>query len=319
MEESDLKKVAAFIIAFVVVLSASMTTMAQPSETQKKILLKDAEMAMAVGDFDKATAILSKMDDADPIISAYLRFCETWRIDDAERPLETAKVWKEFPEGTVYELREAFVYIPKEVNEGTRYLVYYAGGSGGWELRQNYAIGYCEKFSPNAVCVFMKSSGLADIQYYSAVTGEILRSMAAETGINPYRIVILSSSNGGYMTFYGATYLYNQYGIITDKICSLDMGLNWGKAGALISEEEAQPLVAMQTKVYAFEQHDEIWGYKGAQQFASYGVPLIEVACVNADHERMTKIAFRNGTFSWAIGQIPDLDPFEYRITPVNF
>jgi hypothetical protein len=301
-----------------VVLMAGFAIGACASEMNDAVAVKNAELAMATGDFNKAVSILNEVKQT-PITEAYLRFCNTWSVSEEDNAFEKTKVYKESDIGKMGEITDAFVYFPNEVNEGTRYLVYYAGGGGGWLLRQDYAWNYCNKFEPNAICVFFKASGLGNIGQMQERTGIILKSAAYLTGVHPYKVTIISSSNGGYMTFYAAVYLYNTFSIVTDKICSLDMGLNWSKLDVLISEDEAQPLVTMQTQVYAFGRHDEIWSLLGAKQFEGYGVPLYEVACVNGDHERMTKIAFRNGTFSWAIGQIRDLDPWEYKITLVNF
>lgn len=273
---------------------------------------------MVTMDFDDAKQILDHMTDTGRK-KAYLAFCDSWNVDDAKPFNEIAQVYKEFDSGTMYKTNSQFVYIPKHPDANTRYCVHFAGGTGGWILRQDYAEGFVKAYTPNSVFIWHKGSEYYAMDTVGHSVGELLRSICKEIGIAPQNIAVTAASNGGYTTFYCAAELYTEYHIVTDKILSLDMGNNWGNTHVLISETDAQPLVQMQTKVYAFGRHDEIYRLFGAKQFAAYGVPLLEVQCKNGDHERINRIAFRNGTFAWAVGEQEELDPEEYKVFPVNF
>ena len=249
----------------------------------------------------------------------YLRFCNTWTTDNASDVLAGAVLYSETDSGKFYKLTDSFIYIPNNCSASTHYLVYFAGGCGGWILRQDWAWTYILNYDPNCIAIFYKDSGVYCPHEKSSRTEELLKGLASLTKEAPQDITVVGSSNGGYTTFYLAADLYNDCAIVTKNILILDMGLQWGKEGVLISESDAGPLLKMGTTVYHFGRSGEVFKMPGAKQFASYGVKLVEVVCKGAGHDQITSDAFRTGALSWAIGESTPLDQDWYKMTNVNF
>lgn len=228
-------------------------------------------------------------------------------------------VYKVLDEGTMYVNSDCFIYIPNNCNDNTACDVHFAGGTGGWILRQDYAISYIRSYSPNSIFIWYKNSGIFDRENRVAETADLLNRLQQETGVYTGTVSITSSSNGGYTALYAASHLKSDYGIQTDKVIILDMGNVWAKSEYLVTEAEAKPMMDMGTVVYHFGRNGETFKMKGAKQFASYGVPLVEVACKGEGHDQITSDAFRFGVFSWVIGEQPTLNDDWYHAQSVNF
>ena len=225
--------------------------------------------------------------------------------------------YKTLEDGTMYQCNDCFVYIPTVCSEDTACCVHFAGGTGGWLLRQDYAMRYISEYDPNAIFIWYKNSGLYERDARVRRTADLLRTLASQTGTDLSDIVITSSSNGGYTALYAASHLESEYSIETEKVVILDMGNVWAKTEFIVSQEEANEMIDMGTTVYHFGRKGETFTMKGAQQFASYGVPLVEVVCKGAGHDQITNDAFSFGVFSWAIDD-PSVPLRDDWYTPAN-
>lgn len=271
--------------------------------------------------FEKAKELLNKAEPSPQNTTLYL-FCEEWEsklnsmswgIKDNASPF-----WAKEGYGTLFEIEDAFFFIPDHVNEGTKYLVYFPGGVGIWTIRDDLVEAYLERFEPNAICVFFKESFIADIAKGQERLAIILKGLSKETKMAPQKIAIIGSSNGGYISLWAATYLFDNYNILTDKIVILDMGMGWSK-DELIDADSAISLAEAGTTVYHFGRGHEINRAEGAVKFAGYGVKLVNVMCQHGGHDAISENAFLNGTFSWSVGLQDDIDPQEYTMERVNF
>ena len=228
------------------------------------------------------------------------------------------RLHKSYPAGNLYKLRECFVYIPLQTNKDTRICVHYAGGNGAYILRWDYVEGFCDVYTPTNIYIWYKGSCLDTMESSYARTVTLLQDISDITGAPLDNIVYTGSSNGGYTALKTAARLYLDYGITADKVCTLDMGLNWGLTIILPTAEEYEALEEMQTEVYAFEQHDEIYRYFGARTILRSGIPVYEVICKNNGHEAITAYAFHMGVFAWLTGEKASLDRDEYTIRDAN-
>ena len=232
---------------------------------------------------------------------------------------DEGEVYKTLDLGTMYQYYDCFVYVPAETDENTACCVHFAGGSGGWLLRQDYAVRYIQQYAPNSIFIWYKNSGIYEMAARVERTVSLLSSLEEQTGLDFGTVTITASSNGGYTSLYAASHLKSDYEIATDRVIILDMGNVWGKSEFLISKEEAEVLIDMNTTVYHFGRKGETFKMPGAKTFGSYGVPLVEVACKGEGHDQITSDAFTFGVFSWAIDDGSELNADWYSPTPVNF
>ncbi|MBR0161006.1 MAG: hypothetical protein IJQ02_06995 [Oscillospiraceae bacterium] len=267
--------------------------------------------------FEEATEMLEQMEPSAKR-DALLAFCAGWDISEPTDVLEGAIIHSELPGGTFYRLTDCFIYLPDHVDSETKYLVHFGGGTGGWVLRQDFPELWLQNEEPNVIAIFYKSAMFYTIKGIGEETLTILKSLSTMTGIAPPVLVITGSSNGSYSTFKLAAQLYEQASILTDKILTLDTGYDWDNTDMLATEEEAASIVEMDTVVYAFEKKTGAINARGAQKLRDYGIKMVNVACVHASHDQITKYAFRRAAFSWALGQA-ELDLEEYTPTKINF
>lgn len=240
---------------------------------------------------------------------------------DEERPSEEivfneygASVYRVLNSGMLWKLRDCLVYVPGETNAETKFLVHFAGGCGGWYLRKDYVERYLNSYEPNAVMIFFCSSLLDGRRTLHSRVFDIWETVSDLVASAPQDIAISGSSMGGYSALYVAANLMRDYGVRTEKVLIYDMGYGWKYTDAMISKEEAEPMMEANTVVYAFSKKDNIYRYRESRAWLDYGIRTIEVACVNHDHDGITSLAFRNGTFSWAIGEREELDPDQYTL-----
>ena len=246
-------------------------------------------------------------------------------LGDVASPMleDYASLMKTMRWGEYYNNSEAVICVPNTVDSDTKICVYYAGGTGGNLLGLGFFEYYFKNFNPNCIFILFKNSHIYGIGRESnsieEQTANLLNAVCNTYACFPKTIQIAGSSNGGYTTFHAASYLYENYGFVTDKIMILDMGQNWYKDEYLITEEKAQPMVEMGTVVYHFGRAGEIFVMPGAVKFAGYGVPLVEVACKSGGHDAITNNAINYGLFSWLIGEDVKPDESLYTFTNVNF
>ncbi len=152
---------------------------------------------------------------------------------------DEGEVYKTLDLGTMYQYYDCFVYVPAETDENTACCVHFAGGSGGWLLRQDYAVRYIQQYAPNSIFIWYKNSGIYEMAARVERTVSLLSSLEAQTGLDFGTVTITASSNGGYTSLYAASHLKSDYEIATDRVIILDMGNVWGKSEFLISKAEA--------------------------------------------------------------------------------
>ena len=266
--------------------------------------------------WEDAQAILNTIEPSSQNTALYV-FCDTWEetVQNLDFNVKGSEIsfWAKDGYGTLFELEDNLCFIPDNINENTKYMVYFPGGNDVWTIRHDLVEEYLDKYEPNAICVFFKESFVNDIPRGQFRTELMLQGLCKETGIAPQKIAILASSNGGYEALWTAAYLFDACQIMTDKIVILDMGMAWEKP-ALIDENSAISLVESGVVVYHFGRGHEINRNYGSVKFKNYGVPMVNVMCQHGGHDDISKYAFLNGTFSWAIGEQPDLDNNEYTI-----
>ena len=166
--------------------------------------------------------------------------------------------------------------------------------------------------------IFYKASFVNNRRHLHERTVDILKAVSAQTGWAPQDISVTGSSNGGYSALYLAALIMKDFNIRAENVLILDMGNLWCYTELLISKEEAAPMIDANTTVYAFSKVNNIYGTAPSRSWLTYGVHTMEVACVNWDHDGITKMALRNGTLSWAIGEQDELDPDWYTINPID-
>lgn len=220
--------------------------------------------------------------------------------------------------GTLWKLGDCLVFFPNRIDEDTQYLVHFAGSYSGWILRPDHVKTFLREYRPNAVMIFFSASYCDGRRTLADRIETIWTQIQDNYDIHPDHIAISGSSNGGYSALYAAAFLMRDYGVRTDKVLILDMGNLWGFEELLITKEEAQPLIETGTKVYAFSKRNNIYRTASSRKWLGYGVETYEVACVHWDHERITSMALRNGTLSWAIGERDALDSEIYEIIPAS-
>lgn len=290
-------------------------------EIQNERKMDEAVIEARRMNFERAKQLLNQIDPSPQNTILYL-FCEEWNqmLDETPGSIKdnALSFWAKDGYGTLFELDDCLLFIPDHINEDTKYLIYFPGGLEPWTIRHDLAEEYLSKYEPNCICLFFKESFVNNIDQAKWRAGAILRGVSKETGVAPQKIAILASSNGGYTALWVATDLFDSCYILTDKIVILDMGMSWSK-DVLIDADSSISLVEAGTKVYHFGRGHELYRNAGSIKFAGYDVPLINVMCQHGGHDAITEKAFRNGTFSWAIGEKEFLDPNEYELENANF
>lgn len=309
------------VFALIVSITALMFGASNAIAQEEKAIIQKAHDDMVLMKEDAATEWDTLAHQNVKYADIYEDFCKTWKPDtnsDVFTESTTSVYDDKMPKGTYWKMKDCFVYTPKKADANTKFLVYFAGGSGGWILRQDYPQSYLKENSPNAVMVFYKSGFIYDMKTLHNRTVDIWKAASAQLGVAPQDVVVAGSSNGGYTALTVAANLTKDYDIRVDRVLILDMGNLWMKEGCLLSREEAQPMIDGGTTVYAFSKEDNIYQTTGSRQWLTYGVDTKEVCCLNWDHDRITKMALTNKTFSWAIRELDELDSYWYTVKPIH-
>ena len=238
-----------------------------------------------------------------------------WDLSDVPGDrIANSSVFQDCGTGKLYQNYQALIYLPNEIDESTKWGVFFPGGTGGWTLEYGYVRNYVKNWTPNAIYFFMGSPGIygLDDQSTQKLAADLIRSVSKEIGWAPNEISVIGFSDGGYTALHTAAYLYDQLGIGLKRVCILDMGLGWSKKEVLPTKEEAQPIRDSGAVVYHFGRAGELYTMAGARQFISYGIPIREVACTDGDHIAIFTHAFENGMMSWAVGEDIELDKVQY-------
>lgn len=241
---------------------------------------------------------------------------EKWDLSDAPGDrIANSYVFQDCGTGKLYQNYQALIYLPNEINEDTKWGIFFPGGTGGWTLEYGYVRNYVKNWTPNAIYFFMGSPGIygLDDQSTQKLAADLIRSVSKEIGWAPNKISIIGFSDGGYTALHMAAYLYDQFGIGLYRICILDMGLGWSKEEVLPSKEEAKPIKESGASVYHFSRPGELCSTAGARKFSGYGIPIRGIACTDGEHISIFTHAFENGMMSWAVGEDVELDKVQYK------
>lgn len=228
-------------------------------------------------------------------------------------------LFQELKNGNMYSSEDSFLYIPFNVDEDTKTLVYYAGHYDTNVFQHAECIRYLETYNPNAVSLWFTYSGISTIDKREKRTSDLLTEIWGEENIKGSSILVVGSSNGGYVALAAAAYLKSELDVNTAMIVILDMGEGWGLFDWYFSQEDADKLLEMGTVVYHFGRNGGVRKAEGGKKFLSYGIPTAEVKCKNGDHDAITKYAFRNGLFSWMLNDGTKLNPDAYKIMYSSF
>ena len=266
-------------------------------------------------DWETAKTILTNLPNHAKSVAA-IKSCDYWceaTSSDELIDIEANNVILQTELGTLYELYNSYIYIPKELNEATKALIYFSGGMGGNILDKYYPQNYVKNYNPNAFCIFMRGSGCTYMEKQFSNVLNILSSLINNYQHCPTEISIIGSSNGGYSALRFAAYLYSTVGMDMLSISILDMGLNWEDLGfrGNLNDDEIECLAQSETTVYAFEQSSYLDCFSPVVKMREGNIEVIGVECTNKGHDAITKIAFANGMFSWTL-QETELDSNEY-------
>ena len=232
---------------------------------------------------------------------------------------EGFSLFQELKNGKMYSSKDSFLYIPQAVDENTQMLVYYAGHYDTVVFQEKECIRYIEKHNPNAVSLWFTYSGVGMIDKRDKRTADLLVEIWGEKNVRGSSILVVGSSNGGYVALSAAAYLKSELDVNTAMIAILDMGEGWGLLDWYFSGKQADELLEMGTVVYHFGRNGGVRKAEGGKKFLSYGIPTVELKCKVSDHDAITKYAFRNGVFSWMLNDGTELDPNAYKIMYTSF
>ena len=250
----------------------------------------------------------------------YERYCalrlQSQDIVDTERIIKPERLSDDFSYGKLYYYYPAYVYVPNEIDENTKFLAYFAGGRGEPMLFIDSVYEYIWGHAPNAVMVFYENSGVRNISYACRQMMQIINQAAAECGLGIQELVIGGSSNGCYTALHAAVAFYENEFIAPKAVITLDTGAEWSSSLNLNTHERAV-LAEAGTKLYLFEQpYIGIW-VSAIENLVDSGNDVTAVYCANDGHDEMTILAFSKGVFSWALGEYEELDKAEYTLYPI--
>lgn len=281
----------------------------------------EAMQSMLARDFPSA---VEKFAQAEPYGKSWLygQYCalrqeRAGSFDD--QPILTATNFIDtFDGGNLYFYESVFVYVPNQIKSDTEFLIYFAGGNVDFYLDIDSVYEFCRKYSPNAVCIFRINSGMSEME--EDAVGKMIavaERLAAECGLVIHEPSIVGTSNGAYMAMHAAVRFYLEDYVQAKNLMTLDTGYNWELEEHLLSKEERELTAALGIKFYLFEQNetapeiDAIWDlvYSGNDVTALYGH--------TNDHDEITADAFKDGLFSWLLGEKDHLDE-RYILVPMK-
>ena len=246
----------------------------------------------------------------------YEGYCQLRLEDDFSEfnPIISAgNVKKTFDNGVLYNYWPVVAYVPNEINEGTRFSVYFAGGTGEYLLYIDGVYEYIRAYSPNAVLLFNTNSGTQGISVSVNTMLRIANQIAAECGISIHDLAISGSSNGCYTAVHAAAAFYTENSVAARAVLTFDTGRNWNLPFNM-TEEEMDATAGTGIKYYLFEQAGTGTEIKAIYDLVASGNEVYAVYCTHDDHDRMSRLAYTNGLFSWGMGEFDELDGEEYEI-----
>lgn len=249
---------------------------------------------------------------------AYCEECMTpHEIDDAARIICEKNEKRQVKSGTLY-IKRGYIFVPDEINEDTKSMVYYAGGTGETMLFVEGVYEYFKRFEPNAIMIFFYTSGFDNIEAKCKEGIDMIKQLAEECGIVVHDLVIAGSSNGGYTALHSVARFYTDGNIAPKSCLVLDQGVEWALTGYCLSDEECDSVREAGTEFYLFEQAGVGMDFPPIRNMVEHGDNVTVVECVNDDHNTISVNAYEYGLFSWAFGEYPELDKEEYTLVKLS-
>lgn len=250
--------------------------------------------------------------------------CEIWRelgtyeasellLQRGERALD----WASAPEGerllapanrylkgkleNVYVCEQAYIVVPEECGRETRFFIYYPGGRDE-EISVDYLLYYMMNPSPNTMALFLRRNGLDHMRDKTCEAIDLLEQAAAECGLFVEELVAAGSSLGAYPAMHSVIYAYEEYGIKTDCVLSLDAGSDWLEEELLLDESQCRKAEKIGTEFYLFESPWVGMNRDGIRLMVNTGNKVTMVGCTFDDHVRISLDAMGMGVVDWAVG-----------------
>ena len=220
-------------------------------------------------------------------------------------------------DGTLYYYEPVYIYVPNTLNTDTQFLIYFAGGNWDFYLDTQSAFLFCEKYRPNAVCIFRINSGIVEPESASKRMVAIAEQLAAECGLVIHEPTVVGTSNGAYVAMHTAVDFYLEDCVAVKNLLTLDTGFNWEWEEHLLSKEEREQTAALGIKFYLFEQKDSAPGIDAIWDLVYSGNDVTAVYGRTNDHDQITAHAFKDGVLSWALGETDQLDE-TYTLVPMK-
>ena len=201
----------------------------------------------------------------------------------------------------VYVCEQAYFVVPENCSSETRFFIYYPGGRDE-EMSVDYLLYYMMNPSPNTLAVFMRKNGLDHMRDKACLAIDLLDRAAAECGVFAREIVVAGSSLGAYPAMHSVVYAYEEFGIRTDCVLSLDAGSDWLEVELLLDESECRKAEKIGTEFYLFESPWVGKNREGIRLMVNTGNKVTMVGCTFDDHVRISLDAMGMGVVDWAVG-----------------
>lgn len=221
--------------------------------------------------------------------------------------------------GKVYYYDPVFLYVPDSADADTGFFAYFSGGDGVEPtLYEDSMYDYLWNYAPNAVMLFYVTSGTANMDLACRNMLRIAHQAAAERGIGIHDLVIAGSSSGSYTALHLAAAFCREAYVVPRAVLTLDTAYDWGEEELDMSYDELLETARAGAPFYLFEQPGTGLNTDAIYALASTGNNVTAVYCTEGNHNLITRLAFSKGVFSWALGQLGELDPDEYDLTPLT-
>ena len=273
-------------------------------ETISERLFTQAEELAAAFKLEEACAIWEELGsfESSPLLLQRGRRALDWAAASEEQRLLIPKnryLSKSLE--NVYVCEQAYLVVPENCSSETRFFIYYPGGRDE-EMSVDYLLYYMMNPSPNTLAVFMRKNGLDHMRDKACQAIDLLDRAAAECGIFAREIVVAGSSLGAYPAMHSVVYAYEEFGIRTDCVLSLDAGSDWLETELLLDESECRKTEKIGTEFYLFESPWVGMNRDGIRLMVNTRNKVTMVGCTFDDHVRISLDAMGMGVVDWAVG-----------------
>lgn len=220
---------------------------------------------------------------------------------EAQRLLMPANRYLSEKLKNVYVCDQAYIVVPEECGSETRFFLYFPGGRDE-EMSVDYLLYYMMNPSPNTLAVFLRKNGLDHMRDKTCQAIDLMEQAAAECGVFVRDLVAAGSSLGAYPAMHSVIYAFEEYGIKTECVLSLDAGSDWMEAELLLNESECRKAEKIGTTFYLFESPWVGMNRDGIRLMVNTGNQVIVVGCTFDDHVRISLDAMGMGVVDWAVG-----------------